>query len=98
MIPRAAGDSGAVDVFKAVFYLPPPRALNWMVKDAFGGPTLVLQVRMARKTCLTVPTRVEVLVLQVAPTGSPGLVRVRQSWADGSVSRHMIVCRPAATP
>ncbi len=41
---RAAGDSGAVDVFKAVFYLPPPRALNWMVKDAFGGPTLVLQV------------------------------------------------------
>ncbi|KAG2443194.1 hypothetical protein HYH02_009271 [Chlamydomonas schloesseri] len=42
-ILRAAGDSGAVDVFKAVFYLPPPRALNWLVKDAYGGPAMVLQ-------------------------------------------------------
>ncbi|KAG2443487.1 hypothetical protein HXX76_001840 [Chlamydomonas incerta] len=42
-ILRAAGDSGAVDVFKAVFYLPPPRALNWLVKDAYRGPAMVLQ-------------------------------------------------------
>ncbi|PNW74124.1 hypothetical protein CHLRE_13g586350v5 [Chlamydomonas reinhardtii] len=42
-ILRAAGDSGAVDVFKAVFYLPPPRALNWLVKDAYAGPAMVLQ-------------------------------------------------------
>lgn len=41
---RAAGDSGAIDVFKSVWYLPPPRALNWMVREAWGGPTLVLQV------------------------------------------------------
>lgn len=39
----AACDGRAADVFGSVFYLPPPRALNWMVKDAYGGPTLVLQ-------------------------------------------------------
>jgi hypothetical protein len=44
--PRSAAcDGRSPDVFKSVFYLPPPRALNWMVKDAWAGPTLVLQVR-----------------------------------------------------
>ncbi|GIL51391.1 hypothetical protein Vafri_7390 [Volvox africanus] len=42
-ILRAAGDSGAVDVFKAAWYLPPPRALNWLISEAWRGPTLVLQ-------------------------------------------------------
>ncbi|GLC43944.1 hypothetical protein PLESTB_000212500 [Pleodorina starrii] len=42
-ILRAAGDSGAIDVFKSVWYLPPPRALNWLVAEAWRGPTLVLQ-------------------------------------------------------
>ncbi|GIL75483.1 hypothetical protein Vretimale_8119 [Volvox reticuliferus] len=42
-ILRAAGDSGAIDVFKAVWYLPPPRALNWLISEAWRGPTLVLQ-------------------------------------------------------
>lgn len=40
---RAACDGRSPDVFRSVFYLPPPRALNWMVKDAWRGPTLVLQ-------------------------------------------------------
>jgi hypothetical protein len=30
-------------VFGAVFYLPPPRALNYMVSSLWRGPTLVLQ-------------------------------------------------------
>ncbi|GFR49192.1 hypothetical protein Agub_g11217, partial [Astrephomene gubernaculifera] len=42
-ILRAAGDSGALDVFRAVWYLPPPRALNWLVAEGWRGPTLVLQ-------------------------------------------------------
>lgn len=28
---------------RSVFYLPPPRALNYLVAEKFGGPTLVLQ-------------------------------------------------------
>lgn len=40
---RAACDAGAIDVFKAVFYLPPPRALNYLVAEAYKGPALVLQ-------------------------------------------------------
>ena len=28
---------------RSVFYLPKPRALNWLVASAFGKPTLVLQ-------------------------------------------------------
>lgn len=40
---RAACDGRSPDVFRSVFYLPPPRALNWMVADAWAGPTLVLQ-------------------------------------------------------
>jgi pimeloyl-ACP methyl ester carboxylesterase len=42
-ITRAAGDPGALGVFRSVFYLPKPRALNYLVADAFGGPALVLQ-------------------------------------------------------
>jgi pimeloyl-ACP methyl ester carboxylesterase len=42
-IRRAAADSRAADVFGAVFYLPPPRALNYLVGEMFKGPTLVLQ-------------------------------------------------------
>ncbi|KAG2497218.1 hypothetical protein HYH03_004807 [Edaphochlamys debaryana] len=42
-ILRAAGDSGAIDVFKAVFYLPPPRPLNFLIRDMFRGPTFILQ-------------------------------------------------------
>lgn len=30
-------------MFGAVFYLPPPRALNYMVASLWRGPTLVLQ-------------------------------------------------------
>ena len=30
--PRAACDPGAVDVFKSVFYLPPPRPLNYLIR------------------------------------------------------------------
>lgn len=40
----AAGDIGAVAVFASVFYLPPPRALNYLINECFKGPTLVLQV------------------------------------------------------
>ncbi|KIY91372.1 hypothetical protein MNEG_16592 [Monoraphidium neglectum] len=40
---RAACDGRSPDVFRSVFYLPPPRALNWLVADAWRGPTLVLQ-------------------------------------------------------
>ncbi|KAL0021846.1 hypothetical protein WJX77_007187 [Trebouxia sp. C0004] len=42
-ILRAAGDPGALGVFRSVFYLPKPRPLNYLVQDLFGGPTLVLQ-------------------------------------------------------
>jgi pimeloyl-ACP methyl ester carboxylesterase len=42
-ILRASTDPGALGVFRSVFFLPPPRALNWLVAEAFGGPTLVLQ-------------------------------------------------------
>lgn len=42
-IARAARDPGALGVFRSVFYLPPPRALNYLVAEKFGGPTLVLQ-------------------------------------------------------
>ncbi|KAG1659816.1 hypothetical protein FOA52_002153 [Chlamydomonas sp. UWO 241] len=40
---RAACDAGAIEVFQSVFYLPPPRALDHLVRDKFKGPTLVLQ-------------------------------------------------------
>jgi pimeloyl-ACP methyl ester carboxylesterase len=42
-IGRAASDPGALGVFRSVFYLPPPRALNYLVQEKFRGPTLVLQ-------------------------------------------------------
>lgn len=42
-IARAAADPGALGVFRSVFYLPPPRALNYLVQDKYGGPCLVLQ-------------------------------------------------------
>ena len=42
-IGRAASDPGALGVFRSVFYLPPPRALNYLVQEKFKGPTLVLQ-------------------------------------------------------
>jgi len=42
-IQRAAADARAADVFGAVFYLPPPRALNFLVADMYRGPCLVLQ-------------------------------------------------------
>lgn len=42
-IYRAACDGGALAVFRAGAYLPPPRALNFLVKDVFRGPTVVLQ-------------------------------------------------------
>lgn len=42
-IARAAGDPGALGVFRSVFYLPPPRALNYLVAEVFKGPVLVLQ-------------------------------------------------------
>lgn len=42
-ILRASTDPGALGVFRSVFFLPPPRALNWLVAEAFGGPLLVLQ-------------------------------------------------------
>jgi len=42
-IYRAAGDPGALGVFRSVFYLPRPRALNYLITEGFGGPTLVLQ-------------------------------------------------------
>lgn len=40
----AACDPGGVGVFASVFYLPPPRALNWLINEQFRHPTLVLQV------------------------------------------------------
>lgn len=42
-ISRASSDPGALGVFRSVFYLPKPRALNYLVTEAFGGPALVLQ-------------------------------------------------------
>ncbi|KAL4425249.1 hypothetical protein ABPG75_009265 [Micractinium tetrahymenae] len=42
-IVRAARDPGALGVLRSVFYLPPPHALNYLVAEKFGGPTLVLQ-------------------------------------------------------
>jgi len=42
-IGRAANDPGALGVFRSVFYLPPPRPLNFLVQEKFRGPTLVLQ-------------------------------------------------------
>lgn len=42
-IGRAAADPGALGVFRSVFYLPPPRALNYLVAEVFKKPTLVLQ-------------------------------------------------------
>ena len=41
-ILRAAGDPGAIGVFRSVFYLPKPRPLNYLVNDLFRKPTLVL--------------------------------------------------------
>ena len=41
-IYRAACDPGALGVFRSVFYLPPPRPINFLI-DTFAGPTLVLQ-------------------------------------------------------
>lgn len=41
-ISRAAKDPGALGVFRSVFYLPKPRALNYLL-DEFGGPVMVLQ-------------------------------------------------------
>ncbi len=42
-IGRASADPGALGVFRSVFYLPKPRALNYLVSEAFKGPVLVLQ-------------------------------------------------------
>lgn len=42
-IKRASEDPGALGVFRSVFFLPRPRALNYLVSELFGGPTLVLQ-------------------------------------------------------
>ena len=42
-IGRASADPGALGVFRSVFYLPKPRALNYLVSEAFRGPVLVLQ-------------------------------------------------------
>ncbi|EFJ50097.1 hypothetical protein VOLCADRAFT_89124 [Volvox carteri f. nagariensis] len=56
-ILRAAGDSGAIDVFKAVWYLPPPRALNWLIAEAWRGPTLVLQSQGALDPLNDAPSR-----------------------------------------
>jgi len=42
-IQRAACDAGSLQVFQSVFYLPPPRALDYLVRERFRGPTLVLQ-------------------------------------------------------
>ena len=42
---RAACDPGAAAVFGSGAYLPPPRALNWLV-TRFGGETLVLTGRL----------------------------------------------------
>lgn len=42
-IYRAACDPRSAEVFKAVFYLPPPRALNYLINEKYQKPTLVLQ-------------------------------------------------------
>lgn len=47
-IVRAATDPGSKGVFTSVFYLEPPRPLNYLVTDKFGGPVLVLQVLVTR--------------------------------------------------
>ncbi|CAK0783042.1 hypothetical protein CVIRNUC_006237 [Coccomyxa viridis] len=40
---RGACDPGALAVFRSVFYLPPPKPLNYLVQDLYGGPCMVLQ-------------------------------------------------------
>ncbi|KAI8101460.1 hypothetical protein M9435_001566 [Picochlorum sp. BPE23] len=42
-IRRASRDPQALGVFRSVFFLPPPRPLNYLVSSLFQGPTLVLQ-------------------------------------------------------
>ncbi|GAX72694.1 hypothetical protein CEUSTIGMA_g150.t1 [Chlamydomonas eustigma] len=70
---RAACDLGSLEVFQSVFYLPPPRALNYLVSDLFQGPTLVLQGALdplndakgrAESLQRTCPDNVEVVLLQ----------------------------------
>jgi len=41
---RSACDRGSLEVFQSAFYLPPPRALNYLISSLYKGPTLVLQV------------------------------------------------------
>jgi hypothetical protein len=41
--PPSSLPSRAGDVFASVFYLPPPRALNFLVGEKFAKPTFVLQ-------------------------------------------------------
>eukprot|EP00983_Pelagomonas_calceolata_P092361 1157654-Pelagomonas_calceolata.AAC.4 len=41
-IYRSACDSGSVAVFASVFYLPPPRALNYMINELYEKPTVLL--------------------------------------------------------
>jgi pimeloyl-ACP methyl ester carboxylesterase len=43
---RAACDPGSFEVFRSVFFLPPPRPLNHLVAGLFGKPTRVLQGRL----------------------------------------------------
>lgn len=45
----AACDAGSLAVFASVFYLPPPRALNFLINQKFRKPTCVLTVRWAGK-------------------------------------------------
>lgn len=40
---RAACDSRSADVFASVFYLPKPRALNYLITELWRGPTGVVQ-------------------------------------------------------
>ena len=42
-IRRASNDPQALGVFRSVFYLPPPRPLNYLINNLFRGPVLVLQ-------------------------------------------------------
>jgi pimeloyl-ACP methyl ester carboxylesterase len=42
-IRRASNDPQALGVFRSVFYLPPPRPLNYLINKLFRGPVLVLQ-------------------------------------------------------
>jgi len=42
-ISRAAADIGSVAVFASVFYLPPPKALNWLINERIRAPVMVLQ-------------------------------------------------------